>query len=349
MGTVTATVAWVTEEVPPRMPDTGSGGMMPVERIDLVTQDMDMLTELVSRMYAEHQARYRRIPEVRPEASVRGAVSGVLRAGLVRITGVEYEATEEGAGAHATGLVAVEGSVDMTAGRDRHRFARGQVFMLPPDQPYWTRGRGILFTMLQVPWSVVSQVAETHTGLPAADLRFESLGPVSEAASDMWARTVMFGCRQLIDSGITEISPLMAQEMSRLTAAALLTAFPNTTLTLGYVRGPDWVPPAAVRRAAAFINAHPHQPITLDDIAAAAGVTGRALQYAFRRHYDTTPTGYLRQVRIDHAHHELAAAEPGDGTTVSAVARKWGWTSPAHFAAAYRRQHGQLPSQTLRT
>lgn len=71
--------------------------------------------------------------------------------------------------------------------------------------------------------------------------------------------------------------------MTRLAAAAMLETFPNTTMTLGYVRGPAWVPPAAVRRAAAFIDAHPDRAVTLEDVAAAAGVTGRALQYAFRR------------------------------------------------------------------
>ena len=109
------------------------------------------------------------------------------------------------------------------------------------------------------------------------------------------------------------------------------------------------MPPAAVRRAAAFIDAHAGQPITLAGIAAAAGATGRALQYAFRRHYDTTPTGYLRQVRLEHAHRDLRDADPADGTTVAAIARTWGWASPAGFTAAYRRRYGQPPGQTLRT
>jgi len=103
--------------------------------------------------------------------------------------------------------------------------------------------------------------------------------------------TVSYICRELVESGRTEISPLMAAEMTRLAAAALLETFPNTTLTAGYLPGPGWTPPAAVRRAAAFVQAHADRPVTLDEIAAAAGVSGRALQYAFRRHYDTTPRG----------------------------------------------------------
>jgi len=31
--------------------------------------------------------------------------------------------------------------------------------------------------------------------------------------------------------------------------------------------------------------------VKITEVAAVAGTTARALQYAFRRHYDTTPTG----------------------------------------------------------
>jgi transcriptional regulator GlxA family with amidase domain len=120
-------------------------------------------------------------------------------------------------------------------------------------------------------------------------------------------------------------------------------------MTVGYLPRPGRVPPAAVRRAVAYIEAHADRPVTLDEIAATAGVTGRALQYAFRHHYDTTPTGYLRQVRLEHAHRELRDADPAGSVTVAAVARAWGWANPSQFTAAYRRQFGQLPGRTLRT
>lgn len=77
------------------------------------------------------------------------------------------------------------------------------------------------------------------------------------------------------------------------------------------------------------------------------GVTIRALQSAFRRHYDTTPTGYLRRVRLERAHLDLRNAKLGDGLTVAGVARTWSWASPAKFAAAYRRVYGVSPSHAL--
>ena len=88
----------------------------------------------------------------------------------------------------------------------------------------------------------------------------------------------------------------------------------------------------------------------MPEVAAAAGVTPSAPQYAFRGHYDTTPTGYLRRVRLGkRAHRQLQAADPATGATVGEIARRWGWASPANFAAAYRKHFGVLPSHTLRT
>jgi transcriptional regulator GlxA family with amidase domain len=83
------------------------------------------------------------------------------------------------------------------------------------------------------------------------------------------------------------------------------------------------------------------------EIAAAAGVTIRAVQLAFRRHLDTTPLGYLRRVRLDYAHRQLAAADP-QHESVTAVAYRWGFANSSRFAAYYRQAYGVLPSHTLR-
>jgi transcriptional regulator GlxA family with amidase domain len=101
-----------------------------------------------------------------------------------------------------------------------------------------------------------------------------------------------------------------------------------------------------VRRAISFIEAHPDQDISVADIAAAACVTTRAVQLAFRRHLNTTPTGYLRRIRLDYAHRELLAADP-ERDTVTAVAYRWGFPSASRFAVHYRAAYGVLPSHTL--
>lgn len=139
----------------------------------------------------------------------------------------------------------------------------------------------------------------------------------------------------------------MLPELTRLAAAAFLDTFPNTTITAGYVAGPGWVPPIAVHRAVTFIIDHADQPVTVTKIAAAAGVSGRALRKAFIRYFEVTPAGFLRRARLERAYRQLGDAYPGSGVTVRAVANRWGWASPGRFAAAYQQRFGELPSHTL--
>jgi AraC-like DNA-binding protein len=319
-----------------------------VERAELVTKDMDLIADLVRRLYVDHAALFRCDDPAQVDGEVLSASVNGLKAGLLRYGGFEYDAVLEPTDA-PTAVTVTRGSGTMTAAREVHCFTRGGAFMLPGDLPSAALLHDAGFALLRVPWPVARSLAEERTGLPAADLRFEAIRPVSAEWQAMWASTAEFVCAQLVASGTKEISPLMAHELTRLAAAVMLETFPNTTMTAGHVPGPGWVPPAAVRRAAAFIEAHAGQPVTLADIAAAAGVTGWALQSAFRRCYDTTPVGYLRQARLERAYRELQDAGPAAGVTVAAVARRWGWTSPSQFAAAYRRRFGEAPSRTLRT
>ena len=102
-----------------------------------------------------------------------------------------------------------------------------------------------------------------------------------------------------------------------------------------------------LRRALAFIHAHAHEEITAARIANAACVTTRAVQLAFKRHLDTTPSAYLRKVRLDRAHHDLMAASGTEPCTVTQVATRWGFNHQGRFASYYRQAYGQNPRQTL--
>ncbi|MEY9954152.1 AraC family transcriptional regulator [Leifsonia sp. EB34] len=105
--------------------------------------------------------------------------------------------------------------------------------------------------------------------------------------------------------------------------------------------------PAAVRRAAAFIDENAHRPIAVPDIAAAVGASVRTLARGFRDHLGTSPGAYLARARLDGAHRDLAAGRP-ENTSVSQVAADWGFFNLGRFAGRYRATFGVLPSQTLR-
>ena len=67
-------------------------GVVPVERAELVTQDMEMIAELISQLYVEHQARFSCADPSRVEGSVRSAAAGGLSACLMRYGGFGYDA-----------------------------------------------------------------------------------------------------------------------------------------------------------------------------------------------------------------------------------------------------------------
>ncbi len=92
-----------------------------------------------------------------------------------------------------------------------------------------------------------------------------------------------------------------------------------------------------VGRAVAFIEERARDDIGVADIAAAAFVTVRAVQLAFRRYLGTTPLGYLRRVRLERAHHQLLSADP-DRTTVTAVAADWHFANPSRFSGLLPRR-----------
>ncbi|AEA26587.1 transcriptional regulator, AraC family [Pseudonocardia dioxanivorans CB1190] len=104
--------------------------------------------------------------------------------------------------------------------------------------------------------------------------------------------------------------------------------------------------PATVREAVDLLDAHPEVAWTVPDLAGRVGVGSRALQDGFARHVGTSPTAYLRQVRLARVHADLLAADPRR-TSVTDVALRWGFTHLGRFAAAYRRRYGCAPSRTL--
>ncbi len=331
------------------MAGTGTGNMVVgVQRAEMTTRDMAVIAELVNRQYVEHRAAFRCTDPSRVDAGARSVIAGSLEAAVVRYRGFDYHAQVTPPDDFFA-LVTLSGTGTLATVREQVHFTTGDVLLDPIDSSYWADMHDCAFALLRVPQPVAADLAEEYTGLPATDLRFQSIAPVSASARASWSRTVAFICGQLVGSGITEISPILVQEMTRLADAELLETFPNTAMTSAYIPGPGRVPPATVRRAAAFIDAHAEQPVTVSEIAAAAGVSARALQYTFPRHYGTTIMGYLRRVRLEQAHRQLQAADPTNGTTVAQIARRWGWASPANFATAYRKQFGLPPSHTLRT
>ncbi|OBF10798.1 AraC family transcriptional regulator [Mycobacterium sp. 852002-10029_SCH5224772] len=185
--------------------------------------------------------------------------------------------------------------------------------------------------------------AEWHTTL-AQQTQFLKWRPRSRAAVRAWHRALDYVLTTLA-SADTAQQPMIAAGVANLLAGALLECYPSN-LTEQDPAG-DLPLPETLKEAVAFIHRHTTEDIGINDVAAAVHLTPRAVQYLFRRQLDTTPTEYMRRVRLRLAHQELIAATTGT-STVTEIAQRWGFAHTGRFAVLYRQTYGQSPHATLR-
>ncbi len=182
-----------------------------------------------------------------------------------------------------------------------------------------------------------------RNGPPSQQIRFLNSRPRSPGAVRAWHRVLDYVTATL-GAADTRQQPLIVAAMAPLLAGALLECFPSN-VTEQYLAG-DPALPEALKDAVAFIHHHPGD-VSINDLAAAVCLTPRAVQYLFRRQLDTTPTEYMRRVRLHRAHQELLAGDRSK-TTVTEIAQRWGFAHTGRFAVLYRQTYGQSPHATLK-
>ncbi|WP_232073633.1 helix-turn-helix transcriptional regulator [Mycobacterium stomatepiae] len=186
--------------------------------------------------------------------------------------------------------------------------------------------------------------ADLHAPLPQK-IRFLDRWPRSQAAARAWHRALDYASASL-SSADTVQQPLIAASAASVLATALLECYPsNLTAASDALSNPAI--PEALKDAVSFIHCHAASDVGVHEVAAAVHLTPRAVQYLFRHQLDTTPTGYLRRVRLHRAHLDLMAGERA-ATTVTEIAHRWGFIHTGRFAVLYRQTYGESPHTTLR-
>ncbi|MDC9581538.1 AraC family transcriptional regulator [Xenorhabdus sp. PR6a] len=103
--------------------------------------------------------------------------------------------------------------------------------------------------------------------------------------------------------------------------------------------------PRHVRRVQEYLQAHAHEPITVEQLAQVAGVSLRSLYSGFKEFLNISPMQYLRDLRMEHVRTELLA---GEAASVTGVALRWGFAHMGRFSAEYKARYGETPSESLR-
>ncbi len=169
---------------------------------------------------------------------------------------------------------------------------------------------------------------------PALDLQSGPGSIISGIAKVLRAEVVRPGSSALLIGALREA--LMTSMLSTLEHSA-------SALFEGQ---PPRVAPRQVRRAEEYIEAHAAEPLTLADIARAAGVSARSLQVTFKEYRGISPMESLRRRRFDLARQQLMTAGP-EARVASIVGGLALAGAGGRFSVDYRRRFGESPSETL--
>jgi AraC-like DNA-binding protein len=316
---------------------------MPVEIMERSSSDGETAHALVTEVYGG-VAPLRISGDERTFAcTVMIANAGDLGADLVRISMAAQ--TTSAPLEFFTALCLTGGRFDVAIGSDEHRLTRGDVACYRRDIEIGTAWSDADLLTLRVSFDVIDRVARERSD-HRERVRFGGIRPISPASQRGWCALTQFILRELTRADSMLEHPLIEAQMTDLVAATALTTFPNSAGAARDGRRPSVVP-ASLRRATDYIEENAGSAITISDIAEAAGVTPRALQYGFARHLDSSPMRYLRRVRMESARRELQQTDPASATTVAEISRRWGFATPGRFAADYRVAYGESPSRTL--
>jgi AraC-like DNA-binding protein len=245
-------------------------------------------------------------------------------------------------------LVPLAGRAELSYGREQARYDSNGASVPPVDRKYDIHvSAGSPHLVVWIARNRLEEHLRSMLARPVAKpIRFDLGMDMTAPAVRSWRRVVDLLLAEVDGDGLVPGEPLAMRELERLLLSRLLLAQPNnySTLLHGQPRG---TAPRAIRRAAELIESHAAEPLTVEDIAEATGLSVRTLQEGFRRFLDTTPMSHLREVRLRHVREELAAADP-TSTTVTETATRWGFLHSGRFSAQYHQRFGELPSVTLR-
>lgn len=238
------------------------------------------------------------------------------------------------------------GRVEHEANGRSEQFRAGDTLLLADTVlPHTVRCHELWLRVVVLDPVLLLSVTNAVPNSRAVPWSFRGSRPRSSVAARHWVTTLDY-LRQVLANPEATQHPLILASTARLLAASALATFHNSALADTSRGCPREATTATLRAATVFMESHVAEDISLSDIARACHVSVRAVQLAFRRHLGTTPTAFLRRLRLDLAHQELLQADPAR-QTVSGIAARWGFASHSRFTTYYRNAYGVLPSHTL--
>lgn len=243
--------------------------------------------------------------------------------------------------------IPLHGTARIRCGKHDVHSSPATASILNPDEPThmrWQQDNRQL--MLWIPRASLESRLEEHLGeAPSAPLSFDVALSQREGMTRSWCRMVLDLADNIDQCGADWLR-------YRPTVAGLEDCLIRGLLQLHRHNYSDRINqpqqsalPRHVQRAIDFIYAHVEDAITVGEVARAACVSVRSLEEGFRKHCDTTPLVFLRNVRLDRVRKALDGSAPGSDK-VAVLAHRFGFAHLGRFSAYYKARFGETPSQT---
>jgi AraC family transcriptional regulator len=216
------------------------------------------------------------------------------------------------------------------------RYAAGESRFTPAGIPVAFRWTGDVHLLLVgfEPWFFERVAAEL--GAPAGL-------PVTTNHATMPARHPVAGLVRALASELDGApgSGLSAEGLGRAIAVRLLREFRH----LPAARPSNAAPPAAVLRAVALMRRRLVEPLTIGEIAQAAGLSPFHFARQFKVATGHPPHEYLVRLRVDRAQDLLR--RHGGKWTMAAIAQESGFSDQSHLSRHFKRVLGVTPGEFL--
>lgn len=244
----------------------------------------------------------------------------------------------------------LRGSAEFRLGGKRLKAFPGQMVLLETNtqsSKCWNAPSQLL--IIKLSRRILEQVASRDLAQGGNEtLEFGGLKAVDfETVPTLW-NYILTICRDLGEAE-PSFDGTLAQQAERTFYLLVLKAVSNA-----YDRAPPLVEddapsaPYYIRRVEQYIRDFAKDPIDMDDLVKAGGVSSRSIYNGFKRFRASTPMAYLKTVRLDLARAELLQGSEGEAISVTDAALRVGYTNMSQFSRDYRMQFSETPSRTLR-
>lgn len=102
---------------------------------------------------------------------------------------------------------------------------------------------------------------------------------------------------------------------------------------------------AALNRALEVLSSYEQMPVSVKALCKISGTSWATLERAFKNEFQVTPKAYMKCRRLAAVQTELI--RQGPTAVISDIANHWEFWHMGSFASDYKKQFGELPSQTL--